>query len=139
MQFYYGEKNILRALDEAEFWKHQETEHAGLIPQVTPNLEPEYAKALEQYATELDLMHSEVVKNIASFTRSEGNISPEMQTHMLDVVRQCIEQSSAFVALMVEMLRSSPAVQASQSSQTVIKHMIRESQYFIGIDTLILS
>jgi hypothetical protein len=139
MQFYYGEKNILRALDEAEFWKLQETEHAGLIPQVTPNLEPEYAKALEQYGTELAIMHSEVVKDIASFTRSEGKITPEMKMQMLDLVKQCIDQSSSFVGLMVEMLRSSRAVQASQTSQTVINHMIRESQYFIGIDQLILS
>ena len=59
MQYYYGEKNLLRALDEAEFWKHQEKEHAGLIPAVTQGLEPEYVQQLQQYEVELGSMNAE--------------------------------------------------------------------------------
>ena len=138
MQFYYGETNILRALDEAEFWKHQEAEHAGLIPLVTPSLEQEYVQRLAQYGIELNSMNAETVKYITSITRSNGMVSREMRTQMLKLIRECIEQSREFVKYMTKLLEDSNAVRSSQSSQVVIHHMIRESQYFIGIDQLII-
>ena len=138
MQYYYGEKNLLRALDEAEFWKHQEKEHAGLIAVVTPGLEPEYVHDLEQLGVALGTMNAEAAKYIASITRSKGMVSRELRLQMTDFIRQCLEQSQSFVVLMTKMLQDSPAVKAHQPSQTVIHHMIRESSYFIGIDQLIL-
>ena len=139
MQYYYGEKNLHRALDEAEFWKHQEHEHAGLIPVVTPGLEPEYVQRLEQFGVDLGAMNAEAVKYITSITRSKGVVSRELRVQMADFVHQCVEQSQSFIALMTEMLQNSQAVKAQQASQTVIHHMIRESQYFVGIDQLILA
>ena len=139
MQYYYGEQNILRALDEAEFWKHQEAEHAGLIPVVTPDLEPQYVKKLEQLGIELSLMNAEAVKYIASITRSKQMVSHELKIQMLNLIQRCIEQSKIFTEFMAAMLQNSHAVRSSQPSQTVIRHMIRESQYFIGIDQLILN
>ena len=138
MQFYYGEQNILRALDEAEFWKHQEVEHAGLIPAVTPNLEAQYVQRLEEFGIELKNMNAEAVKYIASITRSKGRVSREVKMQMLNLIKRCVEQSKNFVEFMNGMLKNSHAVKESQISQTVIHHMIRESQYFIGIDQLIL-
>ena len=138
MQYYYGEQNILRALDEAEFWKRQESEHAGLIPVVTPGLEPEYVQRLEQFGAELNYMLSESVKYVTSVTRSKGKVSHDLKIQMLNFLRQCIDQSTRFVGFMEEMLQASNAVRANQASQTVLNHMIRESQYFVGIDQLIL-
>lgn len=138
MQFYYGEQNILRALDEAEFWKHQEAEHTGLIPVVTPNLEPQYAQRLTQLGNEISAMNAEAVKFITSVVRSRGVVSRDLKMQMLDFVKQCIEQSKEFIELMQDMLQNSRAVQASAASPTVVKHMIRESQYFIGIEQLIM-
>ena len=138
MHYYYGEKNILRALDEAEFWKHQEKEHAGLIPVVTPGLEPQYVQQLKQYEVELGQANAEAAKYITSYTRSKGAVPRELRAQMLGFVRQCVEQSQHFVAFMAELLQSSQAVHASQPSQNVIHHMIRESQYFIGIDQLMI-
>ena len=138
MQYYYGEQNISRALDEAGFWKHQEAEHAGLIPVVTPGLEAQYVQRLELFGIELNHMNAEAAKYITSITRSKGMVSRELRTQMLNFIAGCVEQSKAFSNFMMEMLQSSHAVRASQPSQTVLHHMIRESQYFIGIDQLIL-
>ena len=137
MRFYYGERNILRALDESEFWKHQEAEHAGLIPVVTPNLEPQYAQRLEQFGIDISHMNAEAVKYISSVTRSKGIVSRDMKMQMLDFIKRCMEQSMNFTACMTEMLENSHAVRTSQPSQTVLHHMIRESQYYIGIAQLI--
>ena len=138
MQYYYGEQNILRALDEAEFWKHQETEHAGLIPVVTPGLEEQYVQKLEEFGVELGRMHAQSVQYTVSITRSKGSVSRELRRQMVDFIHQCVKQSQEFSAFMTELLRDSQAVKSQQTSQTVIRHMIRESQYFIGIDQLIL-
>ena len=139
MQYYYGEQNILRALDEAEFWKHQEAEHAGLIPVVTPNLELQYLQRLKQYGVELSQMNAEAVKYRESVIRSRGILNRELKMQMLNLIKQCVDQSKSFSDFMTSMLYNSQAVRSNQPSQTVIQHMIRESQYFIGIDQLVLS
>ncbi|MCL2752552.1 MAG: DUF2935 domain-containing protein [Defluviitaleaceae bacterium] len=139
MQFYYGAQNILRALDEAEFWKHQEADHAGLIPVVTPNLEPQYVQALERFGIELSQMNAEAAKYIESVNRSKGAVSRGLKVQMYDLIRRCTKQSENFIELMGEMLQNSRAVSASQASKSVIQHMIRESQYFVGIAQLMLT
>lgn len=138
MQFYYGEQNLLRALDEAEFWKLQETEHATLIPLVTPNLEQEYVQTLNQFHTEFSDMHAQTVKYIESITRSKGMVSRELKMQMFNLIKNCIEQSQNFIDFIGSLLHNSHAVSTNPSSQEVIRHMIRESQYFIGIAQLIL-
>jgi hypothetical protein len=138
MQFYYGAQNILRALDEAEFWKHQEAEHADLIPIVTPNLEEPYVKMLAQFGREMRKLNEETVKYVESIVRSEGAVSPELKAQMLELITLCVEQSKKFVDFLEELLISSRAVRANPSSVAVIHHIIRESQYFIGIAQLIL-
>ena len=139
MQYYYGEQNLLRALDEAEFWKHQEAEHTAMIPVVTTNLEPMYISRLEQLGNEIGRMHGEVVKYIESVNRSRGTESRELRMQMTNIIKQCIDQSKSFCACLEEMLQNSHAVRSNQASQMVIHHQIRESQYFIGIDQLILN
>ena len=138
MQFYYGAQNILRALDEAEFWKRQEADHTDLIPIVTPNLEAPHVKALAQFGKEMSKLNEETMKYVESVVRSEGAVSPELKAQMLDLIALCVEQSQKFVDFMEGLLNNSQAVRANPPSVAVIHHMIRESQYFIGIAQLIL-
>lgn len=139
MQFYYGEQNIFRALDEAEFWKHQESEHTTVIQLVTPDLEQQYRVRLDYFREEFHKAHGELVKYVQSVTRSKGIVSRELKVQMLALIKQCLKQSKEFVEFLEELLQNSDAVRLNQSSQTVIHHIVRESQYFIGIDQLILS
>ena len=139
MQFYYGAQNILRALDEAEFWKHQEAEHTDLIPIVTPNLEAPYVQSLKQLGEEMVKLNEEAVKYVESINRTEGTVSPELKAQMLELIMLCVDQSQKFVGLMEGMLDNSQAVRSNPPSVAVIHHMIRESQYFIGIAQLILT
>ncbi|MCL2406699.1 MAG: DUF2935 domain-containing protein [Defluviitaleaceae bacterium] len=139
MRFYYGEQNVLRALDEAEFWKHQEAEHTGVIPLVLPNLEYDYKAALEEYGIEFNKMLAEVTRYVESAVRSKGIVGRVMRMEMLDLIKRCVKQSSEFTEFLEDMLRNSSAARASAPSQELINHMIRESNYFIGIGTLIMS
>jgi len=139
MQFYYGEQNVLRALDEAEFWKHQEAEHTDLIPVVTPGLEPEYLAKLEKLGIEMRDLHSEIVKYIESSVRGGRMLGREIYAQILNLLTVCVDQSNDFVGLLNELLYSSRAVKEAAAAQGVIHHMIRESQYYIGIGQLILT
>jgi len=139
MRFYYGERNVLRALDEAEFWKHQEAEHTDLIPVVTPNLEPDYAARLIKLGIEMRDLQSEVVKYIESSVRDGRTVGRDLYSQIMNLLSACVTQSNDFVTLMNDMLHHSHAVLAAAHSQDVIHHMIRESQYYIGIGQLILT
>ena len=138
MQFYYGEQNILRAMDEAEFWKLQESEHADLVPLVTPGLEDEYVHRLHQFRIEFSDMQAQAVKYVASLTRSKGMVSRDLKIQMLNFIKECLIQSQSFVDFIGSLLTNSHAVYNNPASQEVIRHMIRESEYFIGIAQLIL-
>jgi len=137
MQYYYGDKNILRALDEAEFWKHQEIEHTSVIQLVTPNLEDKYVSGLNGFGLQFSKMHAELVKYIESAVRSRGELSSGLYNEMAMAVKMSIQLSAEFVDYLNTMLGQSRSVQGNASSQTVINHIIRESQYFIGIDQLL--
>lgn len=138
MQFYYGEKNILRALDEAEFWKHHEAEHTVVIQLVTPDLEPEYVSTLKEFERSFGDAYGDVIKYIQSITRSKGEITKKTEHEILECIKCCILQSERFVKFLDYIMQNSAAVKNNNSAQTVIYHIIRESKYFIGIDRLIL-
>ncbi len=139
MQYYYGEKNLLRALDEADFWMHQQVEHTQVIKAVTPNLESTYANMLDQFGNEFQSIHGEVVKYTESAIRSKAMPGNNIKLGMIETIKKCINLSAEFVGFLQDMLQNSQAVKSNQTSMTVIHHIIRESQYFIGIDQLILS
>ena len=138
MQFYYGAQNILRALDEAEFWKHQEAEHTDLIPILVPNLEAPHVQQLEHFGKEMTELNEKAMGFVESVTRSEGMVSPELKAQMMELIILCVDQSQKFVDCLEGLLNHSPAVRANPPAMAVIHHMIRESQYFIGIAQLIL-
>ena len=86
MQFYYGERTLARALDEAEFWKHQEAEHTVVIRQIVPNLEPRFVMQLQQYELAFNQAKGLVVKYIETLVRSRGNVSRSMQQQILELI-----------------------------------------------------
>ncbi len=138
MLYYYGDKNILRALDEAEFWKRQEEEHTEVVQAVTPDLEQSYVQVLQQFGQEFAKTYGELVKYVESVVRSRGMFNNEIKADICNLINESLYQSQQFVEFLQDMLMQSQAVRQNPTSQAVIKHVIRESQYFIGIDQLIL-
>lgn len=49
MLFVYGSLMSMRILEEIHFWKTQEKEHTEVIRALIPNLEPKYAKAMQEW------------------------------------------------------------------------------------------
>jgi len=139
MRFFYGEKNILRALEEAEFWKHQESEHTDVIQEVTPDLESEYVVTLEEYKRIFDSTYGRTVQYMETAVNSQNIISPELYQDIIEIINLSVRQSQVFVEFLGKLLKDSEAVKNNPAAVTVINHIRRESEYFIGVVTAFLN
>lgn len=133
MQFYYGEQMPLRLLDEANFWKHQEQEHTVVIREVVPDLEKRYVEELKEWESTLTKTHSQIVQLTETIVRSGNTTPPAAVEQTLRLISFCLEQSGRFIKFLFEVISISPAVKKNPVAVTVIRHIIRESEYFIGI------
>lgn len=138
MQFYYGQQMPLRILDEAEFWKHQEEEHTVVIRELVSGLEKNYVDALKEWEKALSETHQYVVRYIESIIRSSYYLPNGLYQQVLQLVAFCLEQSLAFIKLCQQIKTKSTAVQNNPTAKVVIDHIIRESEYFVGISQALL-
>lgn len=137
MQFYYGWQMPLRLLDEAEFWKMQEKEHTVVIREALRQLEPEYVNALKRWEQMLSNTHQNIVSYIETVVRNPYPYVP-LQADVVRLISYCLDESMAFIALCRQLKAESEAAKDSVIAQTVLDHIIRESEYFIGIARIIL-
>lgn len=138
MQFYYGQQMPLRILDEAEFWKHQEEEHTVVIRELVANLEQNYVDALLNWEEELSKTHQKVVRYIESVIRSPYYIPAKLYQRVLNLVSFCLKQSLDFIKLCRQIKTESAAVRKNPTAKVVLDHIIRESEYFVGIAQVLL-
>ncbi|HBX22930.1 MAG TPA: DUF2935 domain-containing protein [Desulfotomaculum sp.] len=133
MQFYYGDRNLLRILDEVEFWKRQEGEHTVVIRQIVNNLEPRYVALLQEWEQAFNQTEGVAVKYIEAVTRSNFNVSPALEQQIIQFIQYALNQSQNFILLLDEMVAQSEAVRNNPVALVVINHIRRESEYFSGI------
>lgn len=138
LQFYYGPQMPLRILDEAEFWKLQESEHTVVIREIVPNLEAKYVEALEEWEAALSETHKKVIRFIETVARSGYQITQALQQQVLQLVSFSLQQSLQFIKLCQQIKTESSAASANPIAKTVLDHIIRESEYFVGIAQALL-
>lgn len=132
VQFYYGDQMPLRVLDEAEFWKEQEEEHTVVIREALNNLEEQYVDALKEWEQALSVTHQKVVSYVESVNRSDY-VHEELQAQVLQLVAFCLEESQQFIELCRQIKVNSATAKDNVFAKTLLDHIIRESEYFIGI------
>jgi hypothetical protein len=137
MQFYYGDQNYLRILDEMDFWKQQEYEHTTVIQEIVPNLDAATVNQLQEFGQVLNQTHQKAVQLIETVIRSLGQVNQVMNQHIMDFIRYGLEESQQFVQFLNGLLNSQ-AVKENMVATVVINHIIRESEYFIGISQTII-
>lgn len=138
MQFYYGEKTALRVLDEAEFWKLQESEHTVVIRELVPNLEPRFIEALKHWEQALSQTQALVRRYIETYIRSGQVLTPMFNQQVLELIQYCLRQSHHFIGLLNELGSESKALSSNPTAIAVLNHIRRESEYFIGVAQTIL-
>ncbi|MBN3527086.1 DUF2935 domain-containing protein [Paenibacillus apiarius] len=137
MQFYYGQQMPLRVLDEAEFWKMQESEHTVVIREALKNLEDQYVEALKLWEQALTGTHQKIVSYVESVIRSQY-VPAQLHQQVIHLVTYCLDESMKFIELCRQIKTHSSAAKNNPIAQTILDHIIRESEYFIGIARVIL-
>lgn len=133
MQFYYEEKMPLRILDEGEFWKMQESEHTQVIRALIPDLNPAFIEALKKWELALSQTQGTFVSYVETVVRYKNHpLPPKLQCEIRVLVQFALEQSEMFIVLLNQIAQD-PAVASNPTAITVLNHIRRESEYFIGI------
>jgi hypothetical protein len=136
MQFYYGHKMFYRVLEEAVFWKLQEAEHTVVIRNIVPDLDEEYIDELVNWEQTFSQTQATAVRYMEAVARAGSYLSPRLQQQIMQFINLCIRQSEDFVAFLNLISSRSTAIQGNPVAPTVIDHIRRESEYFIGIATV---
>ncbi|MEK8131120.1 Fe-Mn family superoxide dismutase [Paenibacillus filicis] len=129
----YGALLPLRILEEIRFWKMQEREHTVVIRELVPRLEPQYVKLLEQWEGVFAQTEAEAIRWIEALVRNPSSPSPELNAHIHQLLVTSTVQSQTFIQHLFQILHHSAPVKVSPVVQTVILHIIRESEYFLGV------
>lgn len=135
MQYYYGDKNPLRMLDEIDFWKQQESEHTVVIRQIVKNLESSFVKQLQEWELLFSQTQGNAVRYIEAVNRSKGIINAILLENIRQLTIYAYNQSMNFVNFLNQLIAESEAVKNNDIAIVAINHIRRESEYFIGIVT----
>lgn len=128
----------LRVLDEIECWKLQEAEHTVVIRELVDNLEHEFQDALHRWEQSLSETHARARRFIETVIRSAGHPDPHVYQKIMKLVKYSLHQSHDFIALVNQITTHSDAVRSNPTAITVLNHIRRESEYFIGVAQTIL-
>ncbi len=133
MLFCYGDKNHIRILEEASFWKRQESEHTVVIREIVRDLEEKFVEKLREDQKILSATEATLLQYIERLNRTCYRITPELAQNIVYLIRITLQQSQTFVSFLCTMMKESPAIQNNLTAVVVINHIIRESEYYIGI------
>lgn len=133
MRYYYGDKTFFRVLDEAEFWKRQESEHTVVIRNIVPGLEEEYVRQLQNWELVLSQTQATAERYMEALLRSGSCISPQLSRQIMEFINFCLYQSQEFVQFLNLISSGSAAIRNNPVALVVVDHIRRESEYFIGI------
>ncbi|MDF2717985.1 MAG: superoxide dismutase [Paenibacillus sp.] len=139
MLYVYGSLMPLRLLEEIRFWKTQEKEHTVVIRELVPNLEPQYVKLLQQWESVFAQTEATAGQWIEAVIRSNGAVGPELWRQVDALLQRSAAQSKEFVKQLFALLEQSAAVRSVPTAPTVVQHIIRESEYFLGVLQAVLT
>ncbi|WP_420808658.1 DUF2935 domain-containing protein [Cohnella luojiensis] len=82
--------------------------------------------------------HQMVVRFIESVIRSGSVISPTLYKEVLNLVKHCLDQSVQFIQFLQYLKQNSEPIKKNPTAIVVLNHIIRESEYFVGIAQTLL-
>ncbi|MEF2966147.1 Fe-Mn family superoxide dismutase [Paenibacillus sp. M1] len=134
MQFVYGPYLPVRILEEIRFWKQIEKEHTEVIKAVVPDLEPFYVKLLDEWK-QVFATTQEAADQLLSYAVSskEASCDPQLVKETERILEASVRQSREFIRQLYFMLDQSAAVKAVPVARILLLHIIRESEYFLGV------
>src|SRR4051794_32596850 len=130
----YGSMMPLRLLEEIVFWKTQEMEHTEVIRAIVPGLEPAYVVLMQNWQNVFaKTMEQAQAALRAGLAAPGGALPPEWAGYLPKLLDDSLCQSREFVRQLQLLQEQSLAVRATPIAPTVLAHIRRESEYFIGV------
>lgn len=134
MLFVYGPYLPVRILEEIRFWKEQESEHTDVIKAIVPGLEPHFVKLLDEWKQVF--ASTEEAANLLlkyALASKEAACDPQLTKETERILDTSFRQSKEFIRQLYILLDQSAATKAVPLAKTVLLHIIRESEYFLGV------
>lgn len=134
MLLVYGPYLPVRILEEIRFWKQQESEHTDVIKAIIPGLEPYYVQLLDDWKKVFDET-TKVANQLLQYAMSsqEAACEPQLIQQTERLLDTAFRQSQEFIRQLYYILDCSEAVKTVPLAKTVLLHIIRESEYFLGV------
>ncbi|MNH97991.1 Superoxide dismutase [Mn/Fe] [compost metagenome] len=134
MLYVYGPYLPVRILEEIRFWKEQEKEHTDVIKAIVPTLEQPYVKLLDDWSKvfeETEKAANDLLQHTIHVQQDQ--LHPELLKQIERLLDASFRQSREWVRQLYILLDQSAAVKAIPLAKVVILHIIRESEYFLGV------
>lgn len=134
MLLVYGPYLPVRILEEIRFWKQQEAEHTDVIKAIVPGLEPYYVQQLDDWKKVFE--ETLVVANQLlqyALSSQQAACDPQLIQQTERLLDTAFRQSQEFIRQLYSILDCSAAVKSVPLAKTVLLHIIRESEYFLGV------
>ncbi|USB33830.1 Fe-Mn family superoxide dismutase [Paenibacillus sp. YPG26] len=134
MLYVYGPYLPVRILEEIRFWKEQEKEHTDVIKAIVPTLEQPYVKLLNDWSKvfeETEKAANDLLQHTIHVQQDQ--LHPELLKQIERLLDASFRQSREWVRQLYVLLDQSAAVKTIPLAKVVILHIIRESEYFLGV------
>lgn len=130
----YGPLLSVRILEEIRFWKEQEAEHTEVIQAIIPGLEEGFVKLLNEWKDVFTSTY-EAANQLLQYgiTSKEAACDPELIRETEKLLDASFRQSVEFIRQLYYLLDQSKAAKSVPLAKTVLLHIIRESEYFLGV------
>ncbi|CAG7649748.1 Fe-Mn family superoxide dismutase [Paenibacillus allorhizosphaerae] len=129
----YGSLMPLRVLEEIRFWKMQEREHTIVIRELAPALEAPYVALLQQWEGTFGQTEAAAQQWIETVVRLQPPLSPYIDGRVRELLQVAVLESGEFIRQLFMLMEHSAPIKASPVIKTVVMHIIRESEYFLGV------
>jgi hypothetical protein len=96
-------------------------------------------EALHEWEKALSKTHQQVVSFIESVIRSGYYVPVQLYRQVLQLVTFCLDERERFIEMCRQIKNDSEVVAKNRTAIVVIDHIIRESEYFIGIARALLA
>lgn len=138
MLYGYGSMLPIRILDEIQFWKNQEFEHTEFIKALISNLEIPYVNLLTEWAMVFKKSELTARTLLDQSLSSNTTSAPFLPLEIEQLLSLSCLQSREFIRQLYSIKDQSGAIRENSLANTVLLHIIRESDYFLHtLDTLI--
>lgn len=122
----------VRVIEFIRHWKLQEKEHAAVILQAAPELEPQYVQLLQSW--EPVFSHTAHYTNqwLDDWLPFPARLPAQVAESVESLIDAALQQSRTYVDQLTQ-LTERIASESTAITKTVINHAIRESNYYIGL------